>query len=275
MATHLKALSTPKPFLRWAGSKRKLVGALSSYWNNDFRRYIEPFMGSACLYFEICPPKAVLSDINKDLVNTFLAIRDSPKAVFNRLSKINHGKASYLSLRKVPLRDLDAVDAAAVFVFLNRYCFNGLYRTNLEGTFNVPFAHSGTGKLPGLLDLRTASIALERAKIKHSDFQTILENAKEGDFFYLDPPYAVGNRRIFRQYDPSSFGLDDLNRLSKAIDALDSKKAKFVLSYAFCPEALKAFDKWRQRKVFIQRNIAGFATHRRRAAELLITNISE
>ena len=110
-------------------------------------------MGSACLFFELRPSRAVLADINDDLIRTFLAVRDHPQAVSNRLAKIPLGKRSYYFIRKQRLADMDAADAAARFIFLNRFCFNGLYRTNEAGGFNVPYAPSGTGHLPTAAEL--------------------------------------------------------------------------------------------------------------------------
>ena len=107
----------PQPFLRWAGSKRKQLPVLSHFWNPEFRRYVEPFMGSACLFFELRPKRALLADINEDLIGTFLAVRDHPQAVSNRLAKIPLGKRSYYSVRKQGFSDVEAVDAAARIIF--------------------------------------------------------------------------------------------------------------------------------------------------------------
>jgi DNA adenine methylase len=265
----------PQTFLRWAGSKRKLLPLLSGFWKSEYLRYVEPFMGSACLFFALRPQSAILADINGDLVRAFREVRDHPQAVANRLGRIPLGKHSYYRHRRKRLADLDSTDAAAHFIFLNRFCFNGLYRTNKKGLFNVPYGSAGTGRLPGGRDLRAASNVLRRCSIKVADFEDTLGMTRAGDFVYLDPPYAVGNRRVFRQYGPSSFGLDDLRRLSGALTKLDQRGVKFVLSYAYCREALEYFKGWPQQKVLIDRNIAGFARHRRRAAELLISNVEE
>lgn len=262
----------PGSFLRWAGSKRQQIPVLSAIWNPTYRRYIEPFMGSACLFFHLQPKRAILTDINTNLVRTFIAVRDHPRAVWNRLSKIPLGKLSYYSIRRSRLQDLDDLDAAANFIFLNRFCFNGLYRTNQKGIFNVPFGSSDIGRLPYAFELQAASRSLRNCKIIASDFEVVLRKAQAGDFVYLDPPYAVGNRRVFRQYDPSSFGLQDIYRLAQSLTDLDRKEVAFVLSYAYCKEALEFFRDWPQRRFFVQRNIAGFATNRRRAAELLVSN---
>lgn len=266
-------MSAPvQSFLRWAGSKRKQLPVLSAFWKPEYSRYVEPFMGSACLFFALKPQKAVLADVNGDLVRTFLEVRDDPHAVSSRLARIPLGKRSYYTTRRVKLAELSAADAAAHFIFLNRFCFNGLYRANEQGQFNVPYGSTGTGHLPNRGELRAVSRLLQNCTIKQADFEDTLAKTRAGDFVYLDPPYAVENRRVFRQYGPSSFGLDDLRRLADALKRLDQNGVKFVLSYAYCPEALDNFKRWPRRKVFIQRNIAGFATDRRRAAELLITN---
>jgi len=229
-------------------------------------------MGSACLFFELQPNNAVLADKNADLIRTFLAVRDHPQAVSNRLAKIPIGERSYYSIREQRLADMDAVDAAARFIFLNRFCFNGLYRTNKAGRFNVPYGSEGTSRLPTVSELRSVATALRSCTIKHSDFEKTLEITEPGDFVYIDPPYAVGNRRIFRQYGPSSFGLQDLQRLSNCLDFMDTRGVKFVLSYALCSEATEYFSRWSRLRVYVQRNIAGFASERRRAVEVLISN---
>ncbi len=227
-------------------------------------------MGSACLFFKLQPSNAVLADINSDLIRTFLAVRDHPQAVSNRLANIPIGKRSYYHIREQRLANMGAVDAAARFIFLNRFCFNGLYRTNEAGRFNVPYGSKG--RLPTASELHSVATVLRSCKIKHSDFERILEITKLGDFVYIDPPYAVGNRRIFRQYGPSSFGLQDLQRLSKCLASMDRRGVKFVMSYALCPEANKFFKRWPHRRVYVQRNIAGFANQRRLAAEVMISN---
>jgi DNA adenine methylase len=263
-----------QPFLRWAGSKRKQLPVLSRFWNAGFNRYVEPFAGSACLFFKILPRRALLADINVNLINTFQVVRDHPQAVANRLNKIPLGKISYYHQRGMKGLDGDRIDAAARFIFLNRFCFNGLYRTNLAGWFNVPYAGSGTGNLPSASDLKNVSRALRSSQIIHADFEETLDQTESGDFVYLDPPYAVGNRRIFSQYDPSGFGLYDLQRLAQSLTSLDRKGVSFVLSYAYCSEAMKYFNGWRSKRLFVQRNIAGFSGARRRAGEILFSNIN-
>lgn len=263
-----------RPFLRWAGSKRKLVPELSSYWSGSYDRYLEPFMGSACLFFAVEPSRAVLSDINQDLVEAFEWVCDAPEEVHQRLSQIPRTEHRYYKVRDKTPSLMKPVNRAVRFIYLNRNCFNGLYRTNSDGEFNVPFSSSRVGDYPTMDEFIEAARVLEGAEIISGDFEEVLrKRVKNRDFVYLDPPYAVENRRVFKQYGPQVFGQADIERLSNVLDEIDERGAHFVLSYAKCPTALDAFSKWKYRQVETQRNISGFAKHRRKDSELIITNI--
>jgi DNA adenine methylase len=251
-----------------------MLPRLIPYWGNGYPRYIEPFMGSASFFYATKPSSAILSDINQELVRTVITVRDYPRAVHNRLLAIPKGAHSYKRLRAASPKELYPLDRAARFIFLNRYCFNGIYRTNTDGVFNVPYAPSKTGGIPNWEQFTAAARCLQSAKIICADFVSVIQrHVQKGDFVYLDPPYAVENRRIFRQYDPKTFGTEDLSRLSQVLKLIDDRKAKFVLSYAVSPEARQYFNDWNRKKVFTQRNVSGFAKHRRMAAEWIVTNI--
>jgi len=262
------------PILRWAGSKRKLLPKLVPYWGAGHARYFEPFVGSAALFFAIRPDSAILSDTNKQLIETLYLIREDARAVYKKLLKFPKGKRNYYRLRSLAPLGLAPVARAARFVFLNRFCFNGLYRTDAQGRFNVPFAPRGTGNLPSWEQFQLAASALNSATLICEDFEAaVLSRVGRGDFVYLDPPYAVGNRRIFRQYGPETFGLDDLERLGNLLKVIDKRGGHFVLSYAYCREAKDTFFRWPHKRVITARNISGFAKHRRRAVEMIISNI--
>jgi len=262
------------PFLRWAGSKRQLIPQLSQYWSGEFRRYIEPFMGSACLFFSLQPRNAVLSDINADLVQTFLEVRDNGEEVWRLLKKWPRSREVFYKMRKADPRRLSAAKAAARFIYLNRFCFNGLYRTNLRGQFNVPYAPARTGMLPSKEALKACAILLRRAKIIASDFEDILSETRKGDFVYMDPPFATRERRVFTEYSAEIFGEVDLLRLSDALHDLDRRKVRFVVSYADCRLARETLGTWHCSRVRSRRNIAGFGKHRGYAYEIIATNIS-
>lgn len=261
------------PFLRWAGSKRKLVPKLRQYWPGNPTTYLEAFAGSACLFFALEPKNAILNDINPHLINCYRSIQQSPEQVFNAISMMNVSKEFYLHMRKRAFLEKDPIQKAANFIYLNRNCFNGLYRVNRSGEFNVPFSASRTPSLPSLDSLLEVSRNLKSVKLRCLDFETFLRRSvRRNSFVYIDPPYAVGNRRIFRQYAPDQFGLDDIARLADILVSLDSRGATFLLSYADCREAREAFGCWKTNRTLTRRNIAGFAGARRKSAELLVTN---
>jgi DNA adenine methylase len=230
-------------------------------------------VGSGAFFFAAAPNDAILSDANSELILTYRSVRRDPDAVADIIATLPQNRPTFLRLRGAELERLDATSRAARFIFLNRFCFNGLYRTNLKGTFNVPFAPAKTGRLPDRAHLRAVASRLGCATLLQGDFETVIQRVVQaGDFVYLDPPYAVENRRIFRQYNANTFGFDDLHRLAALLHSLDALGATFVLSYALCAESLHAFRDWPHARVMALRNIAGFAAHRRRSAELLVTN---
>ena len=263
-----------KSFLRWAGSKQKLLPVLKNFWIDDSKRYFEPFMGSSQLFFAINPKRAILSDINDQLVQTFTQVKKNPYPIFSILKDIKVNKDEYYRIRAIDPKTLGVNQRAARFIYLNQLCFNGIYRTNLEGKFNVPFSGENQLKNFSLELLVDVSKKLSNTKILVGDFEEIIRNElTKDDFVYLDPPFAVANRRIFHQYGPSCFGLEDISRLKKTLDYIEKKGAKFLLSYAYCNESKELIGNWNSKKVYVQRNVAGFSMHRRKSAELLISNI--
>lgn len=260
------------PLFRWAGSKRKILPILSEFWQPHFRRYVEPFAGSAALFFMLQPDRAVLGDINQELIDAYEVIRDRPDDVHHAVSNIQRSESNYYRVRARNTNRLKAFGRAVRFVYLNRYCFNGIYRTNTEGRFNVPYAHGTDGMIPPIENFRRSAALLHRAKLKAGDFGEVLSGVMPKDFVYLDPPYAVESRRIFREYDRREFAKRDLERLADHLGTIHRKGASFVVSYADCREARDLFSRWTMRRIRVRRHIAGFASARRLATELLVTN---
>lgn len=267
-------LKPAAPLLRWAGSKRRTLGRLLPLWNPRYRRYIEPFAGSASLFFALSPEKAILSDTNSHLIRSYRAIQSHPGNVYRTYSSFDRSREYYYEMRRTALATDDDIVLAARFLYLNRNCFNGLFRTNKAGEFNVP--HSAR-RVPGQLDEATflaSAKLLKRASLASEDFETLLRRrARAGDFVYLDPPFAVKNVRIFTQYGPDNFGLDDLSRLGKLLTTLDRRGVHFVVSYADCDEAREFFGGWKVETHDVMRHISGFAAHRKVSQELVVTNI--
>jgi DNA adenine methylase len=197
---------------------------------------------------------------------------DRASDVVDQLAKFPKSKNLYYELREQGWGFGDELYQAARFIYLNRFSFNGIYRTNMSGAFNVPYAPKSTGDLPDIKELTACAKLLKGAKIQCCDFITSLDRAVKGDFAYIDPPYAIENRRIFRQYGPQTFGLEDVDRLSEMLVKLDDRGISFLVSYAYCTESIKLARNWYSKKMFTTRNVAGFAHHRRKAAELLVSN---
>jgi DNA adenine methylase len=259
--------------IRWAGSKRKLLPLLRAAFERSGAsgRYIEPFAGSAALFFELQPKKAVLSDANRDLVDALNKLKRNPDDLYSEITSIPKGQKGYYLVRDHA--DTLGICKEARFFYLNRFCFNGIYRTNKSGKFNVPYGGAKTGNIPTIEKWRNCSSLLNKSRIICADFASATNKYVEsGDFVYLDPPYAVSNRRIFKQYSPSEFGLDDVARLREVLIEIDRRGAKFLVSYAQSPETKIISEGWFVARTQTQRNIAGFVEHRRRATEVLISN---
>jgi DNA adenine methylase len=265
-----------KPFLRWAGSKRKLLARLKQYWRPDYhQRYIEPFVGSACLFFDLTPKRAILGDSNRELIELYRAVKLAPKSLFDRLVRLRRNADTYYRWRAKDPEAGDAETRALRFLYLNRNCFNGIYRTNSEGGFNVPFGGKN-GKPNGALereDFMRAATHLRRARFVAGDFTQTLALAEKGDFVYLDPPFAVSSRRVFTEYGERTFDTTDVERLARELRRLNKIGAEFLVSYADCKEARQLAAEWSATKLFVRRNVAGFSSHRRMASEWLISNI--
>lgn len=262
------------PLLRWAGSKRKLLPVLQTFWTAKHKRYVEPFAGSACLFFALKPPKAILGDLNPELIATYLEVKYRIDAVMRELKKIPKAdKAEYGRLRAIDTATLSPPARAARFIYLNRYCFNGIYRTNLAGKFNVPYSGVRCGDMPQDEVFEKCSRRLRTAKFVNADFEKVLKEAEPGDLVYMDPPFAVRGRRVFRQYDPSTFTSEDIQRLRGWMERLNAAGINFVVSYAESDEADVLRKNFSYETVSVRRNVAGFAGHRVKTTELLISNI--
>jgi DNA adenine methylase len=260
-----------KPFLRWAGSKRKQLGRLSSFWSPSHARYVEPFAGSACLFFELAPQAAVLGDNNSSLIELYRVVRDQPENIFRRLCRIGRDSDTYYRWRDLKPAKLDRETRAVRFIYLNRNCFNGIFRTNVKGEFNVPIGVR-TGVYISKDDLLLCARLLERATLVAGDFEKTLKHVQAGDFVYLDPPFALESRRVFRHYGNRSFQTTDVPRLGDALRRITAAGADFLVSYADCTEARGLAREWTSIRLPIPRHIGG-NDRRRHAYEWLITNM--
>ncbi len=262
----------PKSFLRWAGSKKQLLPVLKKFWRHDHARYIEPFAGSACLFFELQPENSILGDINVELIQAYEQIKSNIADVLILLDKTSKNKDEYYRLRALQPELLSPPERATRFIYLNRYCFNGLYRTNLGGKFNVPYGGEKSGNLPSPELLMGCHIALQNTTLISGDFENILDFAKSGDFVYMDPPYSVASCRIFNEYTPAPFCKEDITRLRGWMDRLTELGVEFLVSYADCQESKDLRIDYEYQMVSTRRHIAGFVSKRKEIGEVMISN---
>ncbi len=263
-----------KPFLRWAGSKRQLIPRLQAAMPKDYDGYMEPFVGSGQLFFSLQGAKrtSTISDANSDLIATYQAIQSNPSKVWSYLMSFPLTKSFYLWARTNLSTSASVYKRAALFIYLNRYSFNGLYRTNASGQFNVPYNNRKNGELPDKSHIVACSKALRNVTIECSDFDIVVrKHIRPGYLVYLDPPYARVNDRLHKQYGPHTFGHSDIDRLTALLEYIDSNDAFFMLSYAKCSE-VRHLGTWETKEVVTRRNIAGFAGARRMAKEIIFMN---
>jgi DNA adenine methylase len=260
------------PFLRWAGSKRQLLPILTEIIGDNFERYVEPFAGSACVFFQILPDRALLGDINAELIHTYHEIKHDVEGVTQHLACWRKSRERYADLRRIDPACLPGSMRAARFIYLNRCCFNGLYRTNRRGQFNVPYGANRSGQIPNGEILRAASKALTNAQLIAADFTALLKQVNRRDFIYMDPPFSITAHRMFNEYDATIFDDRQLKRLRLEMESLADRKIKFLVSYADSDEAVILRKGFKFRKVAVRRHIAGFGPNRRTASETLIYN---
>ncbi|MCD2511575.1 Dam family site-specific DNA-(adenine-N6)-methyltransferase [Comamonas endophytica] len=237
----------------------------------DFGRYLEPFAGSAVLFFEILPARAVLGDLNPEIFATYSAIRDNPLDVLYYLSSIPQTSEAYYTLRAVDPSSLTRVQRAARLIYLMKSCFNGVYRTNRQGIFNVPLG-SKFFSLPDEKNLQAASKALQKVELVCGDFEETLVYASSGDFVYLDPPYSDATRFRGEYSYKGAFHSADLERLVNSCKTLTDNGVRVLLSFKECEAVMDVLSGWSFKHLDVNRSVAGFARSRRSAREILAYN---
>lgn len=262
-----------RTLLRWAGSKRRAISDYDRLMPPSVDCYVEPFAGSAAIFFHRQPARAVLGDLNRDLIATYDHIVDSPTEVYGHYNFYSDAADDYYRAREAFNRAELGHRKAGLFLYLNRLCFNGLYRTNNRGEFNVPYGGVRTTPRLSLADIEGAATLLGRATLIAGDFERVIYDYGDGSsFFFIDPPYFTSTKRIFREYGSQQFAEMDLGRLQSSLSHLDAVGAKFLLSYADVPEARRMLAAWRCETIEVTRHIAGFGGARRRERELIATN---
>lgn len=218
------------PFLRWVGSKRRLIGTLLNLTPTAYDTYYEPFVGSGAMFLGLRPKAALLSDTNAALVNAYLQVREHPRRIARWLHQQSLTSERYYEIRDAYRGELNRRDAAAHFIYLNRRCYNGVYRTNRAGQFNVPVGKN-TGAIPSEASLYRASVALRSAQIEANDYRKPLARAQPGDFVYLDPPYMSGDRVTTGEYGTDSDTRIDIAEIAEVARDLSSRGVQVLITH--------------------------------------------
>lgn len=270
-------IGEPRPFVKWAGGKRQLIIDLIKNAPPTFNEYYEPFLGGGALFFKLSSlgkiTYAHLNDSNKILIDAYKTIRDKPQDLITELKsgKYTNNKETYYGIRAE--QPTDVIKATARFLYLNKTAFNGLYRVNSQGKFNVPF---GKYKNPKILDeenILEVSRALQKVDLTSKDFEEAIESANKNDFVYFDPPYQpLSKTSNFTSYTKDAFTEKDQERLAKKFKELDRRGCFVMLSNSYSPLILDLYKYFNIKMVHATRMINCNAAGRGKIEELIITN---
>lgn len=236
-----------KPFVKWAGGKRQILSQIQANLPTEYNRYFEPFLGGGAVLLALQPKEASVADINPELINAFEVIKNNHLALIKKMKRMKNEETYFYKERKKSPANLTDVERAARFIYLNKTCFNGLYRENSKGQFNVPFAYH---KNPQLLDEANVLalhdyLTTNDVKFTCSDYRQILLEAKEGDFVYLDSPYYPIKKNSFTKYYKTDFSDKDHKDLAEVFKTLSDRGCKVLMSNSntkFIKELYKDFN---------------------------------
>ena len=272
------------PFLKWVGGKRQLLAEIQKRAPKQFNRYFEPFLGGGSVLFSFLPDEPTINDINPHLINAYTQIKDNPAQLIAEVQAIDATdctKDYYLSIRekynnKIASNELDA-ECAALMIWLNKHCFNGVYRVNSKGLFNVPYNHAKNVQTIVPDNIRAISSYLNKsnAVILNGDFEAACENVQKGDFVYFDSPYIpVSDTANFVDYTKDGFSYENHVRLAKLFRKLDKKGAKLMLSNNNVPLVYELYDGFNIAPVDARRSV-NRNSNGRTGKEVIITNYEQ
>jgi DNA adenine methylase len=269
-----------RPFVKWAGGKRQILPEILQSIPHKFNKYFEPFVGGGALFFELQPKEAVINDLNSELINLYKVIKNNPKELIDELKLYQNTSDYFYKIRELdrnPNFDkLSEIKKASRILYLNKTCYNGLFRVNSQGQFNVPF---GNYKQPNIINdivIMAVSNYLNSANLLmlSGDFEESLKKAKKNDFVYLDPPYdPVSEISSFTGYTLNGFGKDEQKRLKNVCDRLNEKGVKFLLSNSYTDFINELYKKeYNINIISASRSINSIGDKRGKISEVLIRN---
>jgi|SRR5690554_2154404 len=268
-----------QPFLKWAGGKRQLLPTIRRYIPRQFSTYYEPFVGAGAVLYALHPVKAVINDINTELINCYRVLKEAPEELLQDLAQHKNDVEYYYQIRdqdrKSSFKHFSAVQRASRIIFLNKTCYNGLFRVNSAGHFNVPF---GRYKNPKILDeqgLKAVSRYLNENKVEilNTDFERAVDLGEKGDFVYFDPPYdPISDTSSFTGYSLNGFGREEQRRLRKVFGELDKKGCYVLLSNSATEFICDLYKDYKIVTVSANRAINSKADGRGKIDEVLVMN---
>lgn len=272
----MKNYDKPVPFLRWAGGKTWLTKLWDKIViNNQFNNYIEPFLGGGAIFFSLeHTQQSILSDVNEELINTYKVVKENPEELLELLLSYQNNKKFYYNMRSK--KPGTQIEKAAIFIYLNKTSYNGLYRVNKMGQYNVPYGNRAI-KDYGEDKIRLASKALRNTELLQGDFANTLSYVNEGDLVFLDPPYTVShNNNGFIKYNKKLFSLEDQYRLRNYIEKVREKGAYYILTNAAHETIREIFDFGDNVYKMSRHNlIGGTGASRGLISEYIFTNITK
>ena len=267
-----------KPFLRWAGGKTWFIKHIENYIPKDFNDYYEPFVGGGSIFFYLkskgfIKNKAYLSDSNSDLINTYKVLKNHSKSLFEILKTHIDSEDEYYRMRSSDFTD--QVERAAKFIYLNKTSYNGIYRVNKNGKYNVPYGRRNLKVLYDFKHLKEISIALKNTNLSTKDFKQRCKQIKKNDFVFIDPPYTVAHENNgFIQYNQSIFSWNNQLQLSKLTAELDEKKVHFLVTNAYHDCIKEIYQTGNQIMILRASTIGGKGATRAKYKEIIVTNIN-
>ncbi|MDD2504669.1 MAG: DNA adenine methylase [Bacilli bacterium] len=274
----------PKPFVKWAGGKRQIIDKIKEFAPKEFKTYYEPFVGGGAVLFALRPNKAVINDYNSELINVYKCLSTNVFMLDDLIKQLkinekNHDEENYYEIRNFDRKEglmdkLSSTERAARTIYLNKSCFNGLYRVNSNGQFNVPFNKKKEVKIFDKKNLEDVYTYLSKFDINilNGDFEDAVKTAKKGDFVYFDPPYDTLNDESFTSYTDKGFNKEDQKRLFECYKRLDKKGVYVMLSNHNTPFINELYKDYNIKVISAKRNINSNGSKRGSVEETIITN---
>lgn len=267
----------PRPFVKWVGGKAQLMKEITTRLPQTFTRYYEPFVGGGALFFHLQPKQAYLSDINDELINVYNVVKNNVEALIEELSNHVYEESYFYRVREADRSpsygQWGIIQKASRFIYLNKTCYNGLYRVNSKGHFNAPFGDYRNPKICDPVNLRLCSQALQKAEVYCTSYHIVEERAQPGDFVYFDPPYApLTATSNFTNYYKSGFGIEDQAELRDLCLRLDKKGVQWMVSNSSAPLILDLYKDYNIELISASRAINSKGKLRGKVKEVIVRN---